>query len=100
MSDENLTIELLERMADVLRVLAHRDRLRIIEHLDLHGTQPVSSLVKALGMPQATVSHHLSRMKVAGLVAAERRERHVWYSIADPNSLTILNCIRKKRSHK
>ncbi len=88
---------LLARMADVLRVLAHRDRLRIIEQLDRLGEQPVNELVNALGLPQATVSHHLSRMKAAGLVSAERREREVWYRIENPDSLTILECIRKKR---
>ncbi len=99
MSKYEISVEMLGRMADVLRVLAHRDRLRIIEQLDLNGAQPVYSLVELLSLPQATISHHLSKMKAAGLVAADRREREVWYRIADPNSLTILNCIRKQRSN-
>ncbi len=97
MNTEKLPVGLLARMADVLRVLAHCDRLRLIEHLEINGEQPVNALVDALGLPQATVSHHLSRMKAAGLVAAQRHEREVWYRIANPDSLTILDCIRKKR---
>jgi len=64
---------LLEAMADALRVLGHPHRLRIIECLDLDGEATVGALVNALGLPQATVSHHLGIMRRVGLIAGERR---------------------------
>ena len=88
--------ELLERMAERLKILAHPHRLRIIEILDLCREAPVLDIMSTLGLQQATVSHHLNTMRRAGLVRAERRGKQVWYSIADPNALTILDCIRKK----
>jgi DNA-binding transcriptional ArsR family regulator len=91
---------LLEAMADALRVLGHRHRLRIIESLDLEGEAPVGALVDALGLPQATVSHHLGIMKRVGLIAGERRGKEVWYRIANPNAVTILDCIRRKAGAK
>jgi len=47
-------------------------------------------------LPQAALSQHLSQMRRAGLLAARRRGQEVWYAIADPHALTILNCIRSK----
>jgi DNA-binding transcriptional ArsR family regulator len=94
-SDE-LSIELLSRMAEVLKLLAHAYRLKIVEFLSTHDAAPVHEIVEALGLPQAVVSHHLSKLRQAGLTEAERRGREVWYRIVDPSALTILDCIRKK----
>lgn len=95
-SSETLPSDFMASMAESLKVLAHRDRLRIVELLDLLGESPVRMLIERIGLPQATVSHHLNRMKRAGLIRSSRRGREIWYSIADPNSITILDCMRKR----
>jgi DNA-binding transcriptional ArsR family regulator len=94
--NSSLSIDWLERMANVLRVLAHPQRLKIVELLDEGRELPVHELTDAMAVPQATVSQHLNRMRAAGLLAGRRRGKEVWYRIADPDSLTVLNCIRKK----
>lgn len=96
-SMKSVPVELLARMAEVLRVLAHPQRLRIVELLQIEEEAPVHGIVVCLGLPQAAVSQHLNHMKRAGLLKSERRSKEVWYSIADPSSLTILDCIRKKQ---
>lgn len=93
---ETLAPELLERMADVLKTLAHPHRLRIVELLEREKSAPVHLVIARLGMPQTTVSQHLNRMRRAGLVGARRQGKEVWYGIADRGALTILECIRKK----
>lgn len=86
----------LERMADVLRVLAHAQRLKLVALLEQQGEAPVHELTLALEMPQATVSQHLNRMRAVGLITCERRGKEVWYRIANPDVLTILGCMRKR----
>jgi len=81
--------EVLETMADALRVLAHAQRLRLADVLDREGALPVYALMQKLGLPQASVSTHLNKMRRAGLVGAERRGKEVWYGLADRNALTI-----------
>jgi DNA-binding transcriptional ArsR family regulator len=93
---ESLSIEDLERMAQVLKLLAHPHRLKLVELLE-RKPEAVHSLVARLYLPQGTVSQHLNQMRRAGLVSAERRGKEVWYRIADPRALTILDCIRKKK---
>ncbi len=91
-----LPVELLERMAQVLKLLAHPQRLQIIEQLEGAGEAPVHEIIDRLDLPQPVASQHLNQMRRVGLVACERRGKEVWYRIADPRSVTILNCIRGK----
>ena len=88
-------IEMMERMAQVLKILAHPQRLQIIEELKQAGEAPVHVLTEALGVPQSAMSHHLSRLKNVKLIESERRGKEMWYRISDPRALTILACIGK-----
>lgn len=94
---QNLSIRDLARMAQVLKLLAHRHRLKIIDLLETHGSMPVHRLTEELKLPQAATSAHLARMKRIGLVESRRRGKEVWYELGDRRSLTILNCMRNKQ---
>ncbi len=91
-----IPMDLLERMAGALKVLAHPCRLKMVELLQREGDAPVHQIMDRIRLPQATISQHLNQMRRAGLVKATRRGKEVWYGIADPRALTILDCIRKK----
>lgn len=88
-----LRIETLERAAHILKMLAHPQRLRIVEILEREQEVPVHALVEETGFPQAVVSQHLNQMRRIGLLAGRRQGREVRYSITDPRTLSILNCI-------
>ena len=94
--ENELTYETLARMAQVLKVLAHPHRLKIIDILVGEDEAPVHVIVERLNLPQGATSQHLNQMRRANLISAERRGKEVWYRIADRRSLTILNCIRGK----
>ena len=86
---------MLARTAEMLRVLAHPHRLRLIELLERQRAGlPVNELAEGIGLAPAATSQHLNHMRRAGMLAALRQGREVWYRIADPRSLTILNCMR------
>lgn len=95
-SGKEIPAQHLENMAEVLKVLAHPVRLRIVEVLDNYGEQAVNSIVAKLGEGQGTVSGHLNRMRRSGIIRASRRGKEMWYGLADRDALTILCCIRKK----
>lgn len=92
-----LPVDLLERMAAALKVLAHPHRLMIVELLEAEKEAPVSTITARLRIAQAATSQHLGHMKRVGLLASCRRGKEVWYRIADNRALTILDCIRKKQ---
>ncbi len=91
-----IPVEVMERMATTLKVLAHPHRLKIVEFLEREKEAPVSAIQLCLKVPQSVASQHLGHMKRVGLLESVRRGKEVWYRIADRRSLTILNCIRKK----
>lgn len=58
-----------ETKAQLLRVIAHPTRLRIIERLAGEGSSLcVSDLEPDLGIPQPNVSQHLAVLRKAGVV--------------------------------
>lgn len=91
-----LSMEFLEKVAVALKVLAHPCRLKIVEVLQREGEVPVHALMARLNLPQALLSQHLNQMKRVGLLKGTRRGKEVWYGIADPSALTILDCVRRK----
>ncbi len=73
----------LETLADRLKVLAEPKRL-LIFNLLMEGVQCNCELGDYLEMPPNLISHHLSKLRAAGLVDAERDpvdSRWVYYSV-------------------
>ena len=89
----NAATEIEVIQASLLRTLASVHRLRII-HLLGDGRLEVQELAHSLGLPQATVSQHLSVMRGVGLVTATRDGRTVRYELTDPEILTACDLMR------
>ncbi len=89
--DATTEIEVIQ--ASLLRTLASVHRLRII-HVLGRGPQEVHELEGELGLPQATVSQHLSVMRSVGLVSATRDGRTVRYELTDPEILAACDLMR------
>jgi ArsR family transcriptional regulator, arsenate/arsenite/antimonite-responsive transcriptional repressor len=73
----------LETLVDRLKVLAEPKRL-LIFNLLMEGVQCNCELGDALQMPPNLISHHLSKLRAAGLVDVERDavdSRWIYYSI-------------------
>jgi len=81
--------------ASVMRAIAHPLRLRLLELLEKRGSANVTSLCEATGASQPAVSQQLARMRHEGVLAAERAGAQVFYRIARPEVLGILDCIRR-----
>lgn len=69
-----------EEHAEVLKVLAHPARIKILKELITRGACSVNQIVDILGIPQSTVSQHLSKMKSQKLIRADRKGLEVYYS--------------------
>jgi DNA-binding transcriptional ArsR family regulator len=69
-----------ERCAEVLSALAAPERLRIIRLL-ANGEKNVTEIIEGAQIPALNVSHHLTVLKTARLLQAEKRGRFVIYSI-------------------
>jgi len=85
----------MERAAEVLRALSHPARLRIIDALST-GEVCVKGLEEILGIPQPSVSQHLTRLKYAGLIESERRGHLVCYRLAHDRAAKILRALMEE----
>jgi DNA-binding transcriptional ArsR family regulator len=85
--------QVLAEAAEMVRVLGHPVRLRIVELLE-SGERTVKEIQGALDAPQALVSQQLARMRGAGIVEGRRGGANVWYRIADPRVVRMLDCLR------
>jgi DNA-binding transcriptional ArsR family regulator len=96
MKQAKMPVPFLVHMADIIKLLGHPQRLRILEHLDLHDECTVSEIVKAVGGQQGAISQHLNKMRRSGVIACRRHGKQVYYWITSSNAITILNCLREK----
>jgi ArsR family transcriptional regulator len=69
-----------EELAAAFKVLADPVRLRLLSLIAARaGETCACELVQVLDRSQPTISHHLSVLHDAGLLAREKRGRWVWY---------------------
>jgi DNA-binding transcriptional ArsR family regulator len=74
--------ETLGRMTAVFKLLADPSRLKIVLALAQDGELHVSALCDMLGQSQPAVSHHLTLMRMVGLVGFRRDGKHNYYRLA------------------
>lgn len=94
-----IPMETLERVAPIIRNIAHPLRLRILDFLQSEGeARTVSEIIEATGGEQAVVSQHLRVLRDQGVVSARREGSYMLYAILDDSVLLVLDCIRKHTS--
>ena len=87
---ESLSAADAERLAAVFKALADPVRLRIYSDIASHeGGEACVCEIADVGVSQPTVSHHLKKLREAGLLTSERRRTWVYYKVV-PEALESL----------
>lgn len=89
---ESKKTNITEEDVEILKIMAHPIRLRIINELSKHNTFNVSQLTKILEIPQSSVSQHLSKMK-GKVLKAERKGLEIYYSIRNNKATQIVGIL-------
>lgn len=76
--------------ADAFRMLADPNRIRILWAL-LQGESSVNCLAELIGATQSTVSQHLAKLRLAGLVQVRREGTFMYYAAADSHVQSLLS---------
>jgi ArsR family transcriptional regulator, arsenate/arsenite/antimonite-responsive transcriptional repressor len=78
------------RMAEVAKALGDPIRLQLVDVLRKHaGKVCVCELVPLFDISQSTLSHHLSKLRAAGIVDSERQGLWAYYYVI-PDALEEL----------
>ena len=83
---------LLDAKAKVLKALAHPTRLWMAEQLAA-GEMCVCEFVDQVDADFSTISKHLSVLKQAGIVEADKRGKQVYYKLKVPCVMNFMECV-------
>ncbi len=84
----------LEAAERFFKVLGDDNRLRILQALG-DGERSVSEILERTGLPQTLASFHLRILREAGVLSTERRGPFIYYRLADPSLINLLEACGK-----
>lgn len=91
---ESISMETMDRVASILRVISHPVRLKLIELLEFrHMT--VGELAQETGLAPHACSQHLRIMQARNVLASKREGKTVYYEVICPQALHTIHCIRE-----
>lgn len=88
-------IDKLENTAELLKVMAHPIRLKIIENLIDNGPANVGSMQEKFHIPQPTVSSHLGKLRRAGILISNRNGTEIYYKVENEFILRLAKILFK-----
>lgn len=90
LTERPFTVEEAERTARMFKALGDPVRLRLFTAVASHpGGEACVCDISDVGVSQPTVSHHLKKLREAGLLVAERRGTWVFYRV-EPSVLSAM----------
>jgi ArsR family transcriptional regulator, arsenate/arsenite/antimonite-responsive transcriptional repressor len=87
-----------EKMAGMFKALSDPVRLRLFSKVaSSPGGEACVCDISDVGVSQPTVSHHLKKLREAGLLTSERRGTWVYYQVA-PSVVAVMSALLDLRS--
>ncbi|MFH1135962.1 MAG: metalloregulator ArsR/SmtB family transcription factor [Pseudomonadota bacterium] len=81
-----------EARANIMKAMAHPSRLFVLDELS-KGERCVCELTDMIGADVSTVSKHLTLLRNAGLIEADKRGAQVYYRLKAPCVLSFFGCV-------
>ncbi len=78
--------------ARMLKLLASEQRLLLLCRL-VEGEASVGNLAEHAKLAQSAASQHLAKMRAEGLVATRRDAQSIYYRLADPAAVRVLDTL-------
>lgn len=91
----NADPEKLEKVAFILKTISHPLRISIISLLVENEKVCVNDICQALDSEQSLTSHHLTQMKLSGILGSERQGKNMYYFLKLKEVVTVINCMNK-----
>lgn len=91
--DLGLSVEKMEKVAFILKTTAHPTRIAIVQQLAAHESLSVTELSERLRVEQSLLSHHLSGMKLKGILSSTRDGKNIYYSLKMREVISVIQCL-------
>jgi predicted transcriptional regulator len=89
----NMNTKHYTELAEVLKALAHPVRLCIVHHLIEKGGCNVGHMQDCLKAPQSTISQHLQKLRLAGIIKGTRNGLEVNYQVCDQRVVKLIGML-------
>jgi len=83
-----------EQASALMKTLGHPGRLMILCNLAV-GERSVGELAEDLDMSQSSLSQHLARMRIEGLVETRRESQTIYYRLSDGDARRVIESLYK-----
>jgi len=87
--------EKLEKVAFMLKTIAHPLRISIISLLVNEDKLCVNDICERLDSEQSLTSHHLKHMKLSGILGSKREGKKIFYYLKLKEVVTVIDCMNK-----
>lgn len=92
---EELDRERVEKIAFVLKTVAHPMRVGIIDLLSQHEKMSVNDITAYLGLEQSLTSHHLANLKMKGVLGSKREGKQIFYFLKLKEVVDLIATLEK-----
>ncbi|MFI5917871.1 ArsR/SmtB family transcription factor [Streptomyces anulatus] len=100
LDERALTVEEAGRVSRMFKALGDPVRLQLLWKI---AARPAAEAcvceVSDVGVARTTVSHHLKKLREAGLLSSERRGTQVYYRVTTEATETLAQALRVERGH-
>ncbi|WP_209701049.1 ArsR/SmtB family transcription factor [Clostridium algifaecis] len=79
--------------AELLKVLSHPIRLCIVRGLIDKGKCNVSYMQNCLEIPQSTLSQHLQKLRMTGIIQGNRNGLEINYTVCNETVIKLINVL-------
>ena len=91
--EDSLDQERVEKIAFVLKTIAHPMRVGIIDLLSKNEKMSVNDITEYLGLEQSLTSHHLANMKMKGVLGSKREGKNIFYFLRMKEVLELIKIL-------
>ncbi|WP_345224695.1 metalloregulator ArsR/SmtB family transcription factor [Hymenobacter koreensis] len=92
-ADMNLSVEKMEKVAFILKTTAHPTRIAIVQLLASQERLSVTDISEKLNVEQSLLSHHLSGMKLKGILSSHREGKNIYYALKMREVVDVIQCL-------
>ena len=91
--DMNLSVEKMEKVAFILKTTAHPTRIAIVQLLAATDRLSVTDISDKLNVEQSLLSHHLTDMKLKGILSSSRDGKNIYYALKMREVIDVIQCL-------
>ena len=89
----DLSVEKMEKVAFILKTTAHPTRIAIVQLLANQESLSVNDISEKLKVEQSLLSHHLSGMKLKGILSSHRDGKNIFYALKMREVVDVIQCL-------